>query len=61
MQAQRRGYAKEILELVGEQGDGTLEELVEAMHKQSIPGSRRALWRFLERHGISLSSTCTSG
>ena len=46
-------HAEAILGLVREQPDWTLAELVVALHKQRIPGSRSALWRFLERHGIS--------
>ena len=46
-------YAPRILALVDEQPDRTLDELVAAMHKRRIPGSRSALWRFLDRHGIT--------
>src|SRR5512144_1176924 len=42
-------YAKRILALVDEQPDRTLDELVATMHKRGIPGSRSALWRFLDR------------
>ena len=43
-------HAERILALVGEQPDRTLDELVAAMRKRRIPGSRSALWRFLNRH-----------
>jgi transposase len=46
-------YAQRILCLVDERPDRTLDELVAAMHKRRIPGSRSALWRFLDRHGIT--------
>ena len=46
-------YEDEILALVAEQPDCTLEEIVALMRKRRIPGSRTALFRFLERHGIS--------
>jgi transposase len=46
-------YAEEIGALVAENPDWTLDELVVSMGKQRIPGSRSALWRFLERHGIT--------
>ncbi len=36
-----------------EQDDRTLDEIVAAMRKHRIPGSRTALFRFLERHGIT--------
>jgi transposase len=50
-------YAEEILGLVAEQRDRTLDEIVAAMHKRRIPGSRTALFRFLERHGITLKKS----
>jgi transposase len=46
-------YAEEIIALVEEQTDRTLDEIVAAMHERRIPGSRTALFRFLERHGIT--------
>ena len=47
------GYEDQILALVAEQPDWTLDELVAALRKRRLGGSRSALWRFLERHGIS--------
>ena len=46
-------YAKRILALVAEHRDWTLDEILAAMHKQRIPGSRTALWRFLDRHDLT--------
>lgn len=46
-------HAAAVLGLVRERPDWTLEELLVALHKQRIRGSRSALWRFLERHAIS--------
>jgi transposase len=46
-------YAERILALVAEQPDRTLDEIAAAMRKRRIPGSRSALWRFLDRHGIT--------
>ena len=46
-------YAKQILALVAEHQDWTLDEILAAMHKQRIPGSRTALWRFLDRHNLT--------
>src|ERR1700756_5802318 len=46
-------YADRILALVAEHQDWTLDEILAAMHKQRIPGSRTALWRFLERHNLT--------
>jgi transposase len=39
-------HAERILALIDEQPDRTLDELVVAMCKRRIPGSRSALWRF---------------
>jgi len=47
-------YSDRILTLVKEQPDLTLDELLVAMHRQGIPGSRSALWRFLDRHDITV-------
>jgi len=53
-------YAEEIIALVEEQRDRTLDEIVAAMHERRIPGSRTALFRFLERHGITFKKkSCT--
>jgi transposase len=46
-------YAEQLIALVHEQPDRTLDELVAAMGKRRIPGSRSALWRFLDRHGMT--------
>src|SRR5215468_5302985 len=46
-------YAERIFALVAEHPDWTLNEILAAMHKQRIPGSRTALWRFLERHDLT--------
>jgi transposase len=46
-------YAERILALVAEHPDWTLKEILAAMHKQRIPGSRTALWRFLDRHDLT--------
>lgn len=48
------GHRQELLALIAETPDATLDEIVSAMHKRKIPGSRTALWRFLDRHGITL-------
>ena len=42
-----------MLALVAKQPDLTLEEIVAAMHKRRIPGSRTAVWRFFERHNVT--------
>jgi transposase len=46
-------HAEEILAVIEEQPDLTLDEIVAAMRKRKIPGSRTALFRFLERHAVT--------
>jgi transposase len=46
-------HATWLLDLIAAQPDLTLDEVVAAMGKQRITGSRTAVWRFFERHGIS--------
>ena len=46
-----------LLALVAEQPDLTLDEIVAAMRKQRIPGSRTAVWRFFERHNVSVKKS----
>jgi transposase len=46
-------YGEEILALIAEQPDRTLEEIVAAMHKRGMRASRTALFRFLNRRGIT--------
>jgi hypothetical protein len=51
-------YAERILDLIAEYLDRTLDELVVAMRKRRIPGSRSALCRFLDRHDITVKKAC---
>ena len=46
-------HADWLLALIGERPDLTLDEIVAAMRKRRIAGSRSAVWRFYARHGIS--------
>src|SRR5215472_6638415 len=46
-------HAEFLLGLVTEQPDLTLDEIVAAMTKAKIAGSRTAVWRFYERHGVT--------
>lgn len=46
-------HAEFLLKLIAGQPDLTLEEVVAAMKKARIVGSRTAVWRFYERHGLS--------
>jgi transposase len=42
-----------LLGLIVEQPDMTLDEIVAAMSRARIEGSRTAVWRFYECHGIT--------
>jgi len=46
-----------LLGLIAKQPDLTLDEIVAAMAKVGIAGSRTALWRFYERHGVTFRKT----
>jgi transposase len=46
-------HAEFLLALVAGQSDLTLDEIVAAMRRRRIAGSRTAVWRFFARHNIS--------
>ena len=46
-------HAEFLLRLIVERPDMTLDEIVAAMSRAGIEGSRTAVWRFYERHEIS--------
>jgi len=46
-------HADFLLGLIGEKPDMTLDEIVAAMRKRRIAGSRSAVWRLLARRNIS--------
>ncbi len=47
-------HAPWLLKLIAEHPDLTLDEIVVAMHRHGIAGSRSAVWRFFDRHNISV-------
>ena len=47
-------FAERILDLIADQPDLTLVETVAELRKRRIRTSRSSLWRFLDRHGITL-------
>jgi transposase len=49
-------HASWLLALITAQPDLTLEEVVAAMRKQEIAGSRTAVWRFFELNGITFKN-----
>ena len=50
-------HAEFLLGLIANQPDLTLDEIVAAMHKRRIAGSRSAVWRFFARRNISFKKT----
>ena len=50
-------YAPWLLQLIEKQPDLTLDEVVSAMHKHGIAGSRTAIWEFFKRHKISFKKS----
>ena len=54
-------YAQQILVMIREQRDLTLNEIVSALHRRRIPGSRSALSRFFARHGITFKKKPAGG
>jgi putative transposase len=53
-------HASWLLALIREQPDLTLNEIVEALEKRGIAGSRTAVWRFYERHKISFKKKASA-
>ena len=47
-------FARQILAVIAEQPDRTLVETVAVLRKRRIRTSRSSLWRFLDRHDITL-------
>jgi transposase len=52
-------HAGWLLALIAAQPDLTLDEIVTAMRKRRIPGSRTAVWRFFERHNLTFKKSPT--
>lgn len=53
--------AAEILDLIATHPDLTLVETVADLRKRRIKTSRSSLWRFLDRHGVTLKKKPASG
>jgi transposase len=54
-------HAELLLALIEERPDLTLDEVVSAMRKHRISGSRTAVWRFFRRHKITLKKKSARG
>ncbi len=50
-------HAAFLFALIARQPDLTLDEIVVAMHRRRVGGSRSAVWRFFRRHKISLKKS----
>jgi len=54
-------HAEFLLGLIAHQPDLTLDEIVAAMRKSRIAGSRSAVWRFFARRNISFKKNSVRG
>jgi transposase len=54
-------HAEFLLALIDEQPDLTLDEVVSAMRRHKVPGSRTAVWRFFQRHKITFKKSVAGG
>ena len=54
-------HADFLLSLIARQADLTLDEIVVALRKRRIAGSRSAVWRFFQRHNISVKKKPAGG
>lgn len=54
-------HADFLLALIANQPDLTLDEIVVAMRRRRIAGSRSAVWRFFERRNISFKKNSVRG
>jgi transposase len=54
-------HAEFLLALIDEQPDLTLDEVVSAMRRHKVPGSRAAVWRFFQRHKITFKKSVARG
>ena len=50
-------HGARVVDVVAEQPDLTLVETVAELRKQRIRTSRSSLWRFLDRHGVTLKKS----
>src|SRR5215469_7181106 len=50
-------YADFLLALIEVEPDLTLDEVLCAMRKHKVPGSRTAVWRFFQRHKIAFKKS----
>jgi transposase len=53
--------AEFLLALIDEQPDLTLDEVVSAMRRHKVAGSRTAVWRFFQRHKVTFKKSAARG
>ena len=56
-----KAHAAFLFVLIARRPDLTLDEIVVAMRKRRIAGSRSAVWRFFQRHKISVKKKPAGG
>ena len=54
-------HAEFLLALIEQQPDLTLDEVICAMRKHKVAGSRTAVWRFFQRHKITFKKSPARG
>ena len=54
-------HAEFLLALIEDEPDLTLDEVLSAMRKHKVPGSRTAVWRFFQRHKITFKKSAARG
>ena len=54
-------HAEFLLALIEDKSDLTLDEVVCAMRKHKVAGSRTAVWRFFQRHKITFKKSIARG
>src|SRR5574337_890534 len=54
-------HAEFLLALIDGQPDLTLDEVVSAMRRHKVSGSRTAVWRFFQRHKITFKKSAARG
>jgi hypothetical protein len=54
-------YAPFLLALIKDEPDLTLDEVLSAMRKHKVPGSRTAVWRFFQRHKVTFKKSVALG
>jgi hypothetical protein len=54
-------HAEFLLALIEDEPNLTLDEVLSAMRKHKVPGSRTAVWRFFQRHKDHVQKSAARG